>query len=50
MTLETSTFTYPGAASSTTAGGQKYTSAVATRNILLPTDKDILKFRRVSRA
>jgi len=48
MTIDTSTFTYPGASSSTTAGGQKYTSSVATRNILLPTDKDTLKFRRVS--
>lgn len=48
MTTGTSTFTYPGAASSTTAGGQVYTSTAATRNILLPADKDVLKFRRTS--
>lgn len=43
------TFTYPIAgATPTTAGGQSYNTTVATRNILLPTDKDVLKFRRVS--
>lgn len=42
-------FSYPGAAAnSTTAGGQDYTSVAATRNILLPADKDSLRFRRVS--
>lgn len=43
------TFTYPiNGATSTTAGGQNYNPATATRNILLPSDKDVLKFRRVS--
>lgn len=42
-------FSYPGAAAnSSTAGGQDYNATVATRNILLPADKDTLKFRRVS--
>lgn len=42
-------FSYPGAAAnSSTAGGQNYNATVATRNILLPADKDTLKFRRVS--
>jgi hypothetical protein len=42
-------FAYPGAtANSSTAGGQDYNATVATRNILLPADKDVLKFRRVS--
>ena len=48
MTIGTSTFRYPLAPSDTNAGGQKYTTAAATRNILLPADKDNLKFRRVS--
>lgn len=42
-------FAYPGAtANSSTAGGQNYSESVATRNVLLPVDKDILKFRRVT--
>lgn len=48
MTLNSTNFRYPGDAADTVAGGQKYTTAAATRNILLPTDKEILKFRRVS--
>lgn len=42
-------FAYPGAtANSSTAGGQNYSESVATRNLLLPADKDTLKFRRVT--
>lgn len=42
-------FSYPGAtANSSTAGGQDYSESVATRNLLLPADKDTLKFRRVT--
>ena len=48
MAIGTSTFRYPLSPSDITAGGQKYTSVVATTNLLLPTDKDNLKFRRVS--
>ena len=48
MTIGSTTFTYPNASSSTNAGGQNYTTAAATKNILLPADKSILKFRRVT--
>lgn len=48
MTPGSATFTYPGAASSTTAGGQIYPSTVATRNNLIASNKDTLAFRRIS--
>lgn len=47
-TSGTPTFTYPGASTTTTAGGQPYISSVATRNNLASTNKDELSFRRIT--
>jgi len=48
MSTSGTAFRYPGDISDRNAGGQNYNVTTATRNILLPADKDILKFRRVS--
>lgn len=48
MSTSGTAFRYPGDISDRSAGGQNYNVTTATRNILLPADKDILKFRRVS--
>ena len=48
MTIGSTSFTYPNANSVTAAGGQNYTQAVASRNFLTESNKNLLKFRRVT--
>lgn len=48
MSIGSTSFTYPGASSSTAAGGQNYIQSVALRNNLTEGNKNLLKFRRVT--
>jgi hypothetical protein len=48
MGIGSTGFTYPGAASPSSAGGQSYTNAVAVRNKLTESSKNNYVFRRVS--